>query len=117
MRSGRQYDMEYGETAKLFKALGDENRLYILSMLQHGERCACVLLEHVNLSQPTLSHHMKILCETHLVTSRKEGKWVYYSLNRNKAGQAEQALADLFQEKEPISDAGRCQMEYPPETN
>ncbi|HAM05418.1 ArsR/SmtB family transcription factor [Megasphaera sp. UBA4233] len=109
--------MEYGETAKLFKALGDENRLYILSMLQHGERCACVLLEHVNLSQPTLSHHMKILCETHLVTSRKEGKWVYYSLNRNKAGQAEQALADLFQEKEPISDAGRCQMEYPPETN
>ncbi len=117
MCSGRQYDMEYGETAKLFKALGDENRLYILSMLQHGERCACVLLEHVNLSQPTLSHHMKILCETHLVTSRKEGKWVYYSLNRNKAGQAEQALADLFQEKEPISDAGRCQMEYPPETN
>lgn len=117
MRSGRQYDMEYGETAKLFKALGDENRLYILSMLQHGERCACVLLEHVNLSQPTLSHHMKILCETHLVTSRKEGKWVYYSLNRNKAGQAEQALADLFQEKEPISDAGRCQTEYPPETN
>lgn len=109
--------MEYGETAKLFKALGDENRLYILSMLQHGERCACVLLEHVHLSQPTLSHHMKILCETHLVTSRKEGKWVYYSLNRNKAGQAEQALADLFQEKEPISDAGRCQMEYPPETN
>ena len=109
--------MEYGETAKLFKALGDENRLYILSMLQHGERCACVLLEHVNLSQPTLSHHMKILCETHLVTSRKEGKWVYYSLNRNKAGQAEQALADLFQEKEPISDAGRCQTEYPPETN
>ena len=109
--------MEYGETAKFFKALGDEHRLYILSMLQHGERCACVLLEHVNLSQPTLSHHMKILCETHLVTSRKEGKWVYYSLNRNKAGQAEQALADLFQEKEPISDAGRCQMEYPPETN
>lgn len=109
--------MEYGETAKLFKALGDENRLHILSMLQHGERCACVLLEHVHLSQPTLSHHMKILCETHLVTSRKEGKWVYYSLNRNKAGQAEQALADLFQEKEPISDAGRCQTEYPPKTN
>ena len=109
--------MEYGETAKLFKALGDENRLHILSMLQHGERCACVLLEHVHLSQPTLYHHMKILCETHLVTSRKEGKWVYYSLNRNKAGQAEQALADLFQEKELISDAGRCQTEYPPETN
>ena len=73
--------MEYGETAKLFKALGDENRLYILSMLQHGERCACVLLEHVNLSQPTLSHHMKILVGCGLVNDRKEGKWHHYSLN------------------------------------
>lgn len=42
--------MEYGETAKLFKALGDENRLRILSMLQSGERCACVLLEYIHLS-------------------------------------------------------------------
>ena len=64
--------MEYGETAKLFKALGDENRLRILSMLQSGERCACVLLEYIHLSQPTLSHHMKILCEAGLVTGRKE---------------------------------------------
>ena len=103
--------MAYRETAKLFKALGDENRLRILSMLQHGERCACVLLEHVHLSQPTLSHHMKILCEAGLVTGRKEGKWVHYSLNRDRAAQAEQTLHELFQEKEPISDAGRCQEE------
>ena len=73
--------MEYGETAKLFKALGDENRLRILSMLQSGERCACVLLEYIHLSQPTLSHHMKILVGCGLVNDRKEGKWHHYSLN------------------------------------
>ena len=105
------------DVALICKALGDANRLEIVKMLSDGEKCGCKLLERFEITQPTLSHHMKILCETHLVTSRKEGKWVYYSLNRNKAGQAEQALADLFQEKEPISDAGRCQMEYPPETN
>ena len=109
--------MEYGETAKVFKALGDENRLRILSMLQSGERCACVLLEYIHLSQPTLSHHMKILCETGLVTGRKEGKWVYYSLNRVQAAQAEQTLEELFQEKEPLADDCRCQEERLPETD
>lgn len=109
--------MEYGETAKVFKALGDENRLRILSMLQSGERCACVLLEYIHLSQPTLSHHMKILCETGLVTGRKEGKWVYYSLNRVQAAQAEQVLEELFQEKEPLADDCRCQEERLPGTD
>lgn len=117
MRSGRPCDMEYGETAKLFKALGDENRLRILSMLQSEERCACVLLEYIHLSQPTLSHHMKILCEAGLVTGRKEGKWVYYSLNRVRAGLAEQALEELFQEKEPIADDCYCKGERLPETD
>lgn len=109
--------MEYGETAKLFKALGDENRLRILSMLQSGERCACVLLEYIHLSQPTLSHHMKILCEAGLVTGRKEGKWVYYSLNRVRSGLAEQALEELFQEKELIADDCHCKGERLPETD
>ena len=77
--------MEEREAVRVFKALGDEKRLRILSLLRQGERCACVLLEHLNLSQPTLSHHMKILCDAQLVTGRKEGKWVYYSLNRAQA--------------------------------
>ena len=105
------------DVALICKALGDANRLEIVQMLSDGEKCGCKLLERFEITQPTLSHHMKILCETHLVTSRKEGKWVYYSLNRVRAGRAEQALKDLFQEKEPVSDAGRCQTEYPPETN
>lgn len=93
-------------TARQFKALADENRLHILELLQGGERCACVLLENLHLSQPTLSHHMKILCDAGLVTGRKEGKWVYYTLNRNTAQELGTRLQDLFQEKtatEPVN--------------
>ena len=66
--------------AAVFKALGDENRICILKMLQGGEKCACHLLEELNISQPTLSHHMKILCDAGIVNGRKEGKWMYYSI-------------------------------------
>lgn len=89
--------MEEKDLVRIFKALGDEKRLCILSLLRQGERCACVLLEHLNLSQPTLSHHMKILCEAQLVTGRKEGKWVYYSLNTAQARVLEEAVHQLFQ--------------------
>ena len=68
------------EMVCIFKALGDENRIRILKMLQSGEKCACRLLEELNISQPTLSHHMKILCDVGIVTGRKEGKWTHYSI-------------------------------------
>ncbi|MEA5092646.1 hypothetical protein SDC9_32785 [bioreactor metagenome] len=67
--------------ALIFKALGDENRLQIVRMLSGGEKCACKLLEQFVITQPTLSHHMKILCECGLVDVRREGKWSHYSLN------------------------------------
>lgn len=51
----------YKETARVFKAFCDENRLQILEMLRSGEKCACKLLEKLQISQSTLSHHMKIL--------------------------------------------------------
>lgn len=75
--------MDYKKDVKFFKALSDENRLQILSQLNVEEKCACVLLESMNISQPTLSHHMRILAEAQLVDCRKEGKWMYYSLHRN----------------------------------
>ncbi len=64
----------------IFKALGDSTRLEIVRMLTDGERCACKILERFEITQPTLSHHMKILSECGLVNVRKEGKWSYYSL-------------------------------------
>lgn len=69
------------------KALGDSTRLEIIQMLADGEKCGCRLLERFDISQPTLSHHMKILVESGLVNDRKEGKWHHYSLNH-------QTLAD-----------------------
>lgn len=74
-------DDKYSESVGLFKALADTNRLMIVDMLSCGELCACKILEKFNITQPTLSHHMKILCECGLVVGRKEGKWTHYSLN------------------------------------
>ena len=69
--------------ASVFKALCDENRIRILQMLHGGELCACKLLETLNITQPTLSHHMKILCDNGIVNVRKEGKWSHYSYSDN----------------------------------
>lgn len=69
------------DAALICKTLGDSNRLQIVQMLTEGEKCGCKLLEKFEITQPTLSHHMKILCECGLVNARKEGKWSYYSLN------------------------------------
>lgn len=54
-------DSKYENNAKIFKALSDSNRLQIIHILSLGERCACRLLEHFKFTQPTLSHHMKVL--------------------------------------------------------
>lgn len=66
---------------EIFKALSDKNRLLILDMLSCGELCACDIIEGLNLTQPTISHHMKILQKANLINVRKEGKWMRYSLN------------------------------------
>lgn len=73
-------DFTEKKMALVFKALSDENRIRILKLLHDGEKCACKLLEELNISQPTLSHHMKILCDAGIVTGRKDGKWTHYSI-------------------------------------
>ena len=69
------------DVAFICKALSDSNRLKIVEMLSEGEKCGCKLLEAFKITQPTLSHHMKILCDSGLVLARKEGKWTHYSLS------------------------------------
>ena len=73
--------MGYREDVKRMKALTDENRLAIMLALQHGEKCGCDLLEELNITQPILSHHMKILADSGLVDYYKEGKWMHYSIS------------------------------------
>lgn len=88
--------MDRRKTALVFKALGDENRLMILQLLHGGEMCACHLLEQLHISQPTLSHHMKILCDAGIVTGRREGKWMHYSICAQGAETACAALEELL---------------------
>lgn len=74
---------KYKKNAKILKAFCDEQRLAILELLQDGEKCACELLDKLDITQSTLSHHMKILCESGIVTGRKEGKWMHYSISES----------------------------------
>ena len=91
---------EYKEYAQFFKILSDPNRLMILDMLSCGELCACVILEKFQITQPTLSHHMKSLCDCELVNGRKEGKWIYYSLNEEVVQSVRTFLEEITKEKE-----------------
>lgn len=76
--------MELSEVSLICKALSDQNRLQIIHFLTYGEQCACKLLEQMKITQPTLSHHMKVLENCSLVISRRKGKWSHYSLNRDQ---------------------------------
>lgn len=73
--------MNSKDVASICKALSDLNRVQILEMLSDGEKCACKMLEQFDITQPTLSHHMRILVDCGLVSVRKEGKWSRYSIN------------------------------------
>lgn len=85
----------YNDTVKVFKAFCDENRLKILEQLRTGEKCACKLLDELHITQPTLSHHMKLLCDADIVQGRKDGKWVHYSINQEGAKRAQEILKQL----------------------
>ena len=93
--------IRYLDNARVFKAFCDENRLMILEMLQGGEKCACVLLTKLKISQPTLSHHMKILVDSGIVNARKEGKWTHYSISTTGSDYA----VDLLRELTTVTDS------------
>ena len=86
------------KTATVFKAFCDENRIRILDMLSTGEKCACRLLEEIDVTQPTLSHHMKILCDSGIVVGRKEGKRTHYSISQKGIDEAQKYLDILKKE-------------------
>lgn len=89
-------ETKYDMNSKVFKALSDSNRLQIVDMLSSGEKCACEILECFNFTQPTLSHHMKVLIDCGLVGVRKEGTWSYYSLNSTNANRLVLFLMEII---------------------
>lgn len=83
------------KNAKVFKAFCDEKRLAILELLRSGEKCACVLIDEMNIGQSSLSYHMKILCESGIVDSRQDGKWTHYRLSETGSNYAIELLTAL----------------------
>ncbi len=89
------WGIDMDEYILIFKALGDSTRLQIVQMLSGGEMCACKILERFQITQPTLSHHMKILCDCGLISARKEGKWSYYTINKDVLSGFQNFVASL----------------------
>ena len=89
-------DVEAAERlAQVFKALGDPARVRLLSLISStpdGEACICDLTEPVGLSQPTVSHHMKILVDAGLVHRDQRGRWAYFTVDEAALQAAAQAL-------------------------
>ena len=85
----------YEQQAKIFKALCDDKRLQILELLRCGEKCACVLLEQLDLGQSGLSYHMKILVESGIVESWQIGKWTHYKISEKGSTLAGNLLKEL----------------------
>ena len=92
--------MDYAEYAKVMKALSDSKRVKILDLLSSGTLCACDLLEHFNCTQPTLSHHIKVLVDAGLVSIEKKGIWHHYSIHQENANAVVSKTKDLFSNAE-----------------
>jgi len=90
----------YSDSAKYFQALSDPKRLMIVDMISCGELCACKILEKFEMSQSTLSHHMKILCDCGILKARNEGKWTFYSLDEEVISKIKQLLFEVTSTKE-----------------
>lgn len=91
----RDIETEYEKNARVFKAFCDEKRLAILELLRSGEKCACVLIDQMDIGQSSLSYHMKILCESGIVESRQEGKWTHYRLSESGSKYAGELLVKI----------------------
>ena len=97
--------VEAGRLADFFKALGDETRLSIVRLLMGKELCVCDIIDAFNISQPAISHHLKILKNAGIVNDTREGKWIYYSLNPQALEMIEAFLTEL---KPAIHTKSRC---------
>lgn len=105
----------YTRFAPIFKALGDGTRLKIIEMLSCGALCACDILESFQITQPTLSYHMKILTDCSLVKGNKEGSWIRYSSNTELIEKINEYWNTLASEQEDcickeIKEGNTCEL-------
>ena len=93
----------YVKMAQIFKALSNPKRVQIFDMLSNGEKCACFLLEHFHITQPTLSHDMKLLIDAGIVKSRREGQRILYSLNMDSLQMMQAVMQKMLREDDPTA--------------
>jgi ArsR family transcriptional regulator len=93
---------------QLFHALSDETRLEILDHLKEGEQCVCDLTDALKSAQSRLSFHLKVLKDAGLIEDRREGRWIYYSVNREALRELEELVRSLKQATKSAFSAGRC---------
>ena len=98
----------YIEHAKIFKAFCDEKRLKIIDLLCDGEKCACVLLEQLDLGQSGLSYHIKILVDSGIVESRQEGKWTHYKISMKGRESVVNLLKDITTPNTAVKENDCC---------
>lgn len=91
-------------TARLFQALADPTRVHVVGLLRHGERCVCELMNSLDAAQSRLSFHLKVLKDAGLVSDRKQGRWVYYSLRE----EALEAMREVLGRLEPHQERRGC---------
>ena len=101
-------EVDVEKNAKVFKAFCDEKRLAILELLRSGEKCACVLLDDLEMGQSGLSYHMKILCESGVVESRQEGKWTHYKISEQGSEEALRLLKAITTPNAAADTSGCC---------
>ncbi len=84
------------QLVKYLKLLGDESKFKIISALKNGEKCVCVIYKEIGLDQTLVSHHLSTLKNAGLISRRKAGRWVYYSLNKNAFKKIERIYGNVL---------------------
>jgi len=97
------------ELVEIFKALSDEHRVKIVEMLVGGELCACDIQEQFQLTQPTISHHMKVLIQCGLVEGEKRGKWMFYFINDKKINELREFTEGIANRDTSLERVSSCQ--------
>src|SRR4051794_18534671 len=99
---------DQARAVRLFHALSDEVRLEILALIGDGEHCVCEITSALDIAQSRLSFHLRVLKDAGLVTDRRDGRWVYYTLSREAFDEAAELLAELRPRARRIASANCC---------
>jgi ArsR family transcriptional regulator, arsenate/arsenite/antimonite-responsive transcriptional repressor len=100
--------IDISRSARLFHALSDETRLSIIQRLRLGERCVCDLTDALDAAQSRLSFHLKVLKDSGLVTDRRDGRWMYYTLNPETLGEIAELVDALASAPSPAERKNGC---------